>query len=676
MARPVRSKVLAVLPILLAALTAMACFACSAAKPAASRPPLDSTSAQGSSPTVATGATPSMSATDTPQARPEQGLAKVPVTAADPQWGSVDAPVTIVELSDFQCPFCERVQPTLETLKRKYGPSQLRIVWKHNPLPFHQYARLAHEAAAVVFMLGGSRAFFTFHDLAFRNQDKLTREGFESWAASAGVPADTFRAWLDSGRAAKKVDDDIQLAHDIGATGTPAFRINGVVISGAQPVDVFVKAVDEQLAAARQLTQSGTPPRLVYATLTDKNFVSPRPVPDADELADIIDVVWKIPVMADAPQRGPKDALVTIVQFSDYQCPFCKRVEPTLDELRRLYGQDLRVIWYDNPLPFHARALPAAKFSRVVFQTRGNDAFWKIHDALFANQASLEDSDFEELATKQGLAWKPIQAALGSSKLSARIDESIELASDFQAHGTPHFFINGRRLSGAQPLEAFKKLIDEELVKAHALVEHGTPRGKVYAQLLQTAQDPPAPEKKHVDVPAKAASRGNAKAPIVIQVFSDFQCPFCKRVEPTLLELEKEHKGSLRIVWRHMPLPFHQYAQLAAEASEEVLAQKGSAAFWAYHDLLFQAQGEPDGLDRINLDNLADKLGLDMARFKAALDNHVHRAKVREDLDAASKAGITGTPAFVINDYYLSGAQPTPAFRRVIKRALSDLKKP
>jgi protein-disulfide isomerase len=79
-------------------------------------------------------------------------------------------------------------------------------------------------------MLGGSRAFFTFHDLAFRNQDKLTREGFESWAASAGVPADTFRAWLDSGRAAKKVDDDIQLAHDIGATGTPAFRINGVVI--------------------------------------------------------------------------------------------------------------------------------------------------------------------------------------------------------------------------------------------------------------------------------------------------------------------------------------------------------------------------------------------------------------------------------------------------------------
>src|SRR5205814_7932970 len=129
--------------------------------------------------------------------------------------------------------------------------------------------------------------------------------------------------------------------------------------------------------------------------------------------------------------------------------------------------------------------------------------------------------------------------------------------------------------SGAQPLDIFKKLIDEQLAKARALTDHGTPRAKLYAALMKDAEQPAPPEKKHIDVPASAPSRGDAKAPVVIQEFSDFQCPFCKRAEPTLVELEKEFKGSIRIVWRHLPLPFHQHAELAAEAAEEVLAQKG-----------------------------------------------------------------------------------------------------
>jgi len=662
-----------VLALLTAVLSTLG-FGCSAAPPRASQAPLDTTSAEGSAAPAAPGAPPALAANGS--SRPEQALAKVPVTAGDPQWGSVDAPVTIVELSDFQCPFCSRVQPTLESLKAKYGPTQLRLVFKHNPLPFHQQARPAANVAAAVFMLAGSEAFFKFHGYAFANQQALSQDNLEKWAEFSGVQTPMLEAWLESGRAAQKVADDMRLAKDIGATGTPAFRINGVTLSGAQPLSKFVEVVDQQLAAARQLTQAGTPPRLVYVTLTDKNFTAPAPSAAARDDDEPDTKVWNLPALADDPQRGPRDALVTIVQFSDFQCPFCKRVEATIDELRKLYDKDLRVVWKDNPLSFHPRALPAAKLGRAVFQSKGNDAFWKIHDALFANQPALEDSDFEELVSKQGLSWRALQAPLAAPKLAERINESVDLANDFQARGTPHFFINGRRLSGAQPLEAFKKLIDEELARARALVEGGTPRAKVYAALLKDAANPPAPEKKHIDLAARAPSRGDAKAPVVIQEFSDFQCPFCKRVEPTLQELEAELKGSIRIVWRHMPLPFHQHAQLAAEASEEALAQKGAAGFWAYHDMLYAAQGEPEGLERVNLDILADKLGLDMARFKAALDDHIHQAKVQEDIEAANKAGINGTPAFVINDYYLSGAQPSSAFRKLIKRALSDKKKP
>jgi predicted DsbA family dithiol-disulfide isomerase len=106
------------------------------------------------------------------------------------------------------------------------------------------------------------------------------------------------------------------------------------------------------------------------------------------------------------------------------------------------------------------------------------------------------------------------------------------------------------------------------------------------------------------------------------------------------------------------------------------LAQKGPVAFWKYHDMLFEAQSEQDGLERVNLMKMAEELGCNMARFQAALDNHTHQAKVQEDSEAASKLGINGTPAFLINDFYVSGAQPLSVFRRTVKRALSERKKP
>jgi protein-disulfide isomerase len=642
------------------------CFACTRTSPVETA--LDTTRAANSTPAAELGPPP---ASPGPAERPEHALAKVPVAATDPQWGSVDAPVTIVEFSDFQCPFCSRVNATLSALKDKYGPQQLRLVFKHTPLPFHAFARPAAETAAAVFELGGSGAFFAFHDRAFASQLQLSTENLESWAVGAGIQVTALRAELASGRPRDKVDEDLRVGGELGVNGTPAFRINGVTLAGAQPLESFVAIVDEQLAAAARLRSAGTPARAIYATLTDQNLVVPPPPSPPRAEADDDTSVWKLPIASDDPQRGPRDALVTVVVFSDFQCPFCKRVEGTLDELRRIYDKDLRIVWKDNPLPFHLRAKPAAQVARAVYQARGNDAFWKMHDALFAGPSRLEDADLEALAKEQGLSAGAVHAALKSEKLGARIDESVEQATDFQARGTPHFFINGRRLAGAQPLSKFQELIDAELVRSRALSASGTPRIKLYAELTKDGKTPPPPETKTVPVPPGSVSRGDAKAPVVIQVFSDFQCPFCKRVEPTLSQLEQEFKGSIRIVWRHYPLPFHQQAQLAAEAAEEVLAQKGPDAFWKYHDLLFEAQGEP-GLERTTLDVLADQLGLDMSRFGAALDGRTHQAKVDADAEAAQRADINGTPGFVINDYYLSGAQPVAAFRRLIKLALKD----
>ncbi|HXK20845.1 MAG TPA: thioredoxin domain-containing protein [Polyangiaceae bacterium] len=607
---------------------------------------------------------------------PDQSAASVPVSAKDPQWGKATAPVTIVEISDFQCPFCSRVEPTMTQLRQKYGPDKIRIVWKNNPLPFHNHARPTAEAAATVFGLGGSDAFWKFHDTAFANQQALSEESSEKWAKEAGVDLVKFKAAYAAKKYAAKVDEDLALAKKIDASGTPAFRINGVTLSGAQPIDKFTEVIDAQLAEAKKLVASGTKPADVYVALTNKNQTA-KPAaaaankPDAEEEDKS---VWKVLVQDDDPIRGPKDALVTMIIFSDFQCPFCKRVEDTLKQVATAYPQDVRFVWKDNPLPFHPRAKPAATLARFAYKAKGDKGFWDMHDAIFDSNPKIEDDDLKGLAEKAGLKWDDVKAAIDSGKFAEKIDGSVELANDVQARGTPHFFINGVRLSGAQPLDAFKKAIDEQLAKAKALVAKGTPKAKVYDELMKDAKGPPPPEKKEIaaagpDSPVK----GGKNAKVTITIFSDFQCPFCKRVEPTLTAMEKEYGDKIKFVWRNMPLPFHADAPLAAEAAMEAFAQKGNVGFWKMHDKLFEAQGSSeDAIKRPGLEKIAQDIGLDMTKFKAALDSSPHKTKIDADSKIGNDAGINGTPAFVINGYYLSGAQPDAAFKKLINRALKE----
>jgi protein-disulfide isomerase len=597
----------------------------------------------------------------------------VPVSAADAQWGHPNAPVTIVELGDFQCPFCARVQATLRQIQTSYGPDQVRIVWKHNPLAFHELARPAHEAAATVFGLGGSAAFWKFHDRVFANQPSLGAQPFEQWAVESGIDRETFRRAYAARRYAAKVDADLDLARQIGASGAPAFRINGVEIVGAQPLDAFRRVIDEQLAEAKQLVGRGASPTEVYRELTKRNFLTPPPVPGAPNVPEDT-TVWQVPVLADDPVWGPRDALVTMVEWADFQCPYSKQVEATLTELLRSYAGNLRLVWKDNPLEFHPQALPAAILARTAFEQRSDRAFWDVHDALFASAPDLDHSARIRIARQFGIS---IPGMTATGPLGFKLAQSADLAEDLRAAGTPCFFVNGVRLQGAAPIAKFRARIDAELDKARARLARGVPRAKLYEDIMRDASPPPPPERKAPAAPsASSATRGPADAKVVIQQWGDFQCPFSRTAAATMAAVEQEFGGSVRSVWRHLPLPFHVNAELAAEAAEEVLAQKGQAAFWQYHDRLFEAQGEVGGLERPSLQKLAVALGVDPLRFKAALDSGRHRAKVAADADAARHAGIQGTPSFVINGYFLGGAQQLRSFRRTIRRAIADSKRP
>jgi protein-disulfide isomerase len=327
-------------------------------------------------------------------------------------------------------------------------------------------------------------------------------------------------------------------------------------------------------------------------------------------------------------------------------------------------------VWKDNALPFHKRAKPAAYLARFAFDEKGNDGFWAAHDALFASQKNLEDDGLEAVAKQLGLSWSKAKAAIDGGKYEEKVEENIDLAMEFEARGTPHFFINGRRLSGAQPYPKFKELIDTQLAVAKGLVKKGVSRSKVYRELMKTAKAPPQPEKRVVPAPAKDNPfKGPANAKIVIQEFSDFQCPYCSRVNPTVAQVLKEYPKDVKVVWRNMPLAFHTDAPLAAEAAQEAFEQGGNKAFWKYHDKLFENQ---KSIKRPDLEKYAQELGLDMAKFKAALDSNKHKGHVDKDMAAAKQAGVGGTPAFTINGYFVNGAQPFPAFNKLIKLALKE----
>ncbi len=592
--------------------------------------------------------------------------APVPVTSDDPTWGDRSAPVTIVLYSDFECPFCSRVEATFAQIRETYGPSKVRIVWKNSPLPFHAHAKPAAEAAMGVFQLSGNEAFWQFHDLAFRNQRELTEANFEIWAAQAGV-ADlgAFKAGLVSNRWAEKVDADLANAKAVGVNGTPASFINGKLLSGAQPFEKFKEFIDGELAAV-----AAAPSKDVYVARAKVNFKAPAARDEDGEEHEDTKTIWAVP-LGNAPARGPKTAQVTIVEFADFQCPFCKRSEETLKGLEAKYGDKIRFVWKDEPLPFHPRALPAAVLAREARAQKGDKGFWEVHDKLFASLPKLEDSDLADIAKAAGLDSLKWHAHEKAETYTDDIEADTDLAESLEANGTPHFFINGRRLVGAQPAAKFEAIIDEEIRKADALIAAGTKATAVYDSIIKGGKVGPgvAPPELRTPppIPANAPSKGAAGAKVVIQEFSDFQCPFCARVEPTLDRLLKRYNGKVRIVWRDRPLPMHPDAPLAAEAAREVLAQKGAAGFWTFHDTLFANQ---NALGRDELLRYAAAQKVDVTTLTAALDTHKHQATIAAEQAAGDKVNVTGTPAFFVNGYFVNGAQSYSKFRQAVEAAL------
>jgi protein-disulfide isomerase len=163
---------------------------------------------------------------------------------------------------------------------------------------------------------------------------------------------------------------------------------------------------------------------------------------------------------SDSPTKGASNAPIEMIEFSDFQCPFCQRANPTVQQVLNTYGDRIRFVYRHYPLPNHPNARPAAEAASCAGE---QGKFWPYHDRLFANPSKLSAGDLKQAAAELGLDTAKFNACVDSHKEQAKVEADVRAGEDAGVDGTPAFFINGRMISGAQPFDVFKKVIDEEL---------------------------------------------------------------------------------------------------------------------------------------------------------------------------------------------------------------------
>ena len=188
--------------------------------------------------------------------------------------------------------------------------------------------------------------------------------------------------------------------------------------------------------------------------------------------------------LGDSPQRGPSDAWVTVVEFSDFECPFCGLAEPNVSELLALYPDDVRVVYKHFPLPQHAHARSAANAAECA-RAQGpapDGYFWEMHDLLFANQASLGEAALAGYASRiPGLDATAWQTCFDARTYDSRVKSDASLGARIGVNGTPTFLINGERVVGAQPLPTLQAAVESA---RDAAIASGIPRADYYDQAV------------------------------------------------------------------------------------------------------------------------------------------------------------------------------------------------
>jgi protein-disulfide isomerase len=367
-----------------------------------------------------------------------------------PTRGPANALVTV----ELFCNFAHVQCPTIERRLREladHHPGELRVVYRQVVLPFKDSVALA-EAALEAHAQG---RFDAFADLASGSPTPVRGRDLDGLAARAGLEVDALHAALADHRHAAALERD-GLRRERLSAGNLALLWNGESL----PVDTSSVAFERDFAhaaeRARALLDQGVAPARVFPLL-DAAAAHAR----ARAAAATLDARGPRVRVSEggAPARGPADAAVTILVWSDFECPFCRRQADLLSRLRAVYPDDVRVVWRHLPEAYRPTARTAAELAACAgLQGR----FWELYDAFFA-PGRLFASDLEKLAEKIGLDRARLAADRASGRCAARVDTDAADARAAGVDAAPTLFVNGLRLTGAQGLGSLRQVVDAEL---------------------------------------------------------------------------------------------------------------------------------------------------------------------------------------------------------------------
>ncbi len=303
----------------------------------------------------------------------------------------------------------------------------------------------------------------------------------------------------------------------------------------------------------------------------------------------------------------------------------------------------------------------AARVGEGEITVQELDAYLK--DAWFAENASDPNERYEmrregiESLIDQQIA--EAEAKRRGVTVAALLEsEAAKLAPVTEAEIDQFYQDNRERIRSDHGLEALRPKIRLYLSEER--------KEQVIAGLRANTEVEIAIRRPRYVLPSGGASRGPEDAPVKIIVFSDYQCPYCKRAEGTIATLLERYPNQIQITYRHLPLDFHPHAREAALAA---VCTEAQGKFWEYHQLLFASQLQ---LDRETLTTYAETLGLGAAQLEACMDAEQTNQRVDEDVRLALAAGATSTPTFFVNGIQMRGAQPVENFEKVIQAELAQ----
>jgi protein-disulfide isomerase len=256
---------------------------------------------------------------------------------------------------------------------------------------------------------------------------------------------------------ARGISRDELLAQELGSRTLPVTE-EDIALLYRQNQNAFAeRTLEDMTPEIRMFLDQQRPTQALHAYMNDLRA-------DASDVQIALEPPRTlIDVDADDPVFGPASAAVEIVEFSDFQCPFCQRLTDTLEQLKSEFGSDIRLVFKDYPLPNHAQAFKAAEAGNCA---KEQGKFWELHDMMFSRQSELGVDDLKRHARELGMDQDAFDACLDSGRFAERVNADLTAGQQYGVSSTPTVFINGRAVMGAAPFAMFSAIIREELDRA------------------------------------------------------------------------------------------------------------------------------------------------------------------------------------------------------------------